>query len=128
MSAESTELAGIGLVLSKLVDATREATNLVDEHWKRLHARADALSARLAAAERMEAMTDPVAALREYVRAESSQRRTGGHAEGALLNSATGLLAYVERLEAALVGLVCGTSEDEREAYRVGREIAGRRP
>lgn len=38
------------------------------------------------------------------------------------------LIARVERLEAALVGLVCGTSEDEREAYRVGREIAGRRP
>lgn len=60
---------------------------------------------------------DPVAALREYVRAEGSQRRTGSHAEGALLNEAPRLLAHVERLEAALVAF---TSAIDEQLKRIG--------
>lgn len=84
---------------------------------------------------------DPVAALREYVRAEGSQRRTGSHAEGALLNEAPRLLAHVERLEAALVEYAvasdryCDAGEPQSRYYGaqnavlvLGREIAGREP
>lgn len=64
---------------------------------------------------------DPVAALRAYMDGT-------GELPFKFRETCEALLAHVERLEAALAGLMTGSIEGEREAYRLGREIAGRKP
>lgn len=46
MSETSRELAGLTLAVYQLVESQREATAMVDEHWKQLHKRADEQAAR----------------------------------------------------------------------------------